>query len=474
MCCGLPPASRPWSWPSGRPRCPPWTCRCGSSPTSRSTRSRSGHRARAGRRVRRRGLRPAMGHARALARAGRSPRRGERGRSDEPFPGHYDPAQLPCCARRWRRRRRCARTLARLAPPALGVDPALVASVNTPEDLAAAERRACVSAPDFAVVGGGIVGCALAAFLAEGGARGRALRARGDRRRRVRAQLRRRPGPARPCADRPLRGVARATTATLGAASSCRRDPAGLLLLSDEPLEPPTRRRRCIEDPRAARAGAQPTASSRCRLETGRPVPPAAAAHASAPARTSGARSEDRPELRAADGADEPARAMHRRRPVDPGPGRRSRSPPCGASWSSVELPDAPRHVLEEAGIDALTSEDVPDVLFSAVTARGISAIGSTFMPEQPDPEALAPRDPRQCDAVPPGISGVRCAACGRARGRARPTGGRCWAASRRSSTWPAATERGGSRSGRRRRGSSRISCWAAGGDPAGPGREPV
>jgi glycine/D-amino acid oxidase-like deaminating enzyme len=57
-----------------------------------------------------------------------------------------------------------------------------------------------------------------------------------------------------------------------------------------------------------------------------------------------------------------------------------------------VELPNAPRHVLEQAGIDALTSDDVPDVLFSAVTARGISAIGSTFMPDRPDPDALAPQ----------------------------------------------------------------------------------
>jgi glycine/D-amino acid oxidase-like deaminating enzyme len=31
-------------------------------------------------------------------------------------------------------------------------------------------------------------------------------------------------------------------------------------------------------------------------------------------------------------------------------------------------------------------------VLFSAVTARGISAVGSTFMPERPDPRQLAPR----------------------------------------------------------------------------------
>jgi len=77
------------------------------------------------------------------------------------------------------------------------------------------------------------------------------------------------------------------------------------------------------------------------------------------------------------------------------------------------ELPDAPRHVLEEAGIDVLTGgEGIPDVLFSAVTARGISAVGSTFMAERPDPEALAPRIvanatrflPALADATPRGL----------------------------------------------------------------------
>jgi glycine/D-amino acid oxidase-like deaminating enzyme len=57
-----------------------------------------------------------------------------------------------------------------------------------------------------------------------------------------------------------------------------------------------------------------------------------------------------------------------------------------------LALEHPPTHVLEEAGIDALTTEDVPDVLFSAVTARGISAVGSTFMPDKPDPEQLAPK----------------------------------------------------------------------------------
>jgi glycine/D-amino acid oxidase-like deaminating enzyme len=56
------------------------------------------------------------------------------------------------------------------------------------------------------------------------------------------------------------------------------------------------------------------------------------------------------------------------------------------------ELPRAPTAVLEEAGIEALTSEDgAPHALFSAVTARGLSAIGSTFTPQRPDVEATVP-----------------------------------------------------------------------------------
>ena len=52
-------------------------------------------------------------------------------------------------------------------------------------------------------------------------------------------------------------------------------------------------------------------------------------------------------------------------------------------------------HVLEEAGIDALSSADVPDVLFSAVTARGISAIGSTFLPRRARRGAARAAHPR-------------------------------------------------------------------------------
>ena len=69
----------------------------------------------------------------------------------EPFPGYYDPAQLPVLREALARGgRRCARTLARLAPPRLEVDARLVASVNTPEALAAAERRLAARRDDAA------------------------------------------------------------------------------------------------------------------------------------------------------------------------------------------------------------------------------------------------------------------------------------------------------------------------------------
>jgi molybdopterin-guanine dinucleotide biosynthesis protein A len=53
----------------------------------------------------------------------------------EPFPGYYDPAALPVLREALREEAGLRRTLARLAPPRLEVDPALVASINTREDL---------------------------------------------------------------------------------------------------------------------------------------------------------------------------------------------------------------------------------------------------------------------------------------------------------------------------------------------------
>ena len=58
-----------------------------------------------------------------------------------------------------------------------------------------------------------------------------------------------------------------------------------------------------------------------------------------------------------------------------------------------MRLETPPRHALEEGGIDELISQrGEPPPLFTLVTAQGVSSLGSTFLADEPDPEALAPR----------------------------------------------------------------------------------
>ena len=90
-----------------------------------------------------------------------------------------------------------------------------------------------------------------------------------------------------------------------------------------------------------------------------------------------------------------------------------------------VELADAPGHVLEEAGVDIEpTAEPVevgravanPD--FSLATARGVSSLGSTFLPDEPDRDALVPRLVAHGSTFVPAIAGAR---LGASRACARP-----------------------------------------------------
>ena len=98
--------------------------------------------------------------------------------------------------------------------------------------------------------------------------------------------------------------------------------------------------------------------------------------------------------VRTADGA-EPAGAVA----LAAGPwtaalARKVPDPVLAASWGvnvEVRLPEPPRHVLEQAGSDALVSTGGASKLFSIVTAGGVSAVGSTFLPDEPDPAELAP-----------------------------------------------------------------------------------
>jgi glycine/D-amino acid oxidase-like deaminating enzyme len=73
-----------------------------------------------------------------------------------------------------------------------------------------------------------------------------------------------------------------------------------------------------------------------------------------------------------------------------------------------LELAAPPTHLIEEAGIEELSGSDVPGSLFSVITARGISAVGSTFLPDRPDPEALAPGLIERGARFVPGIATAR------------------------------------------------------------------
>jgi glycine/D-amino acid oxidase-like deaminating enzyme len=233
---------------------------------------------------------------------------------------------------------------------------------------------------DFAVVGGGIVGCALAAFLAEGGAKVTLY----ERDQIAAGASGRNSGVVQDPLDPALTALYEESLTHYRALEGFElpEHPSGLLLVGDAPFE--HEGAEAIEDPQRLEPALRPGLFAR-RIDTGRPVPPAAAAHAWAQrAQRAGAR------IRFEEGpADGP-------RIIAAGPWTSDLLDlPITPVWGvvvDVELDAAPHHVLEEAGIDALTSTEVPDVLFSAVTARGISAIGSTFMPEQPDPDALAPR----------------------------------------------------------------------------------
>ena len=59
---------------------------------------------------------------------------------------------------------------------------------------------------------------------------------------------------------------------------------------------------------------------------------------------------------------------------------------------SEVRLDAPPRHALEEAGIEQLVARGAePPPLFSLITTGAVSALGSTFLPERPDAERVAP-----------------------------------------------------------------------------------
>jgi glycine/D-amino acid oxidase-like deaminating enzyme len=69
---------------------------------------------------------------------------------------------------------------------------------------------------------------------------------------------------------------------------------------------------------------------------------------------------------------------------------------PVGPMWgvvALVRLPDPPRHALEHADVEGITTPGgSPDVMFTLIPAADAPTLGSTFARAEPDPRSVAPR----------------------------------------------------------------------------------
>lgn len=245
---------------------------------------------------------------------------------------------------------------------------------------------------EVAVVGGGIVGCAAAALLAEAGARVTLY----ERERIAAGASGRNQGVLQHPLDEvltPLYLESMRLHAETAPALRLDRPPDGLLLVSATPGAPselaagiaatnPELEPVFVEDGRKLEPALAASISA-CRLETGHQIPPAAATEAWAErAHHAGARI-------VLGGA--------QRRPADltliaAGPWSPVAVTPIWGVTASVRMAHPPRHALEEAVIDAIATmagEVAP--AFAAVTADGVTTIGATFLAAEPDHVRVAP-----------------------------------------------------------------------------------
>jgi glycine/D-amino acid oxidase-like deaminating enzyme len=284
-------------------------------------------------------------------------------------------------------------------------------------------------ATDVAVIGGGVVGTAAAAFLAEAGARVRLY----ERTEIAAGASGRNSGIVQHPFDPVLADLYRASLAEYGALAAGDAgfaplgEPAGLLYVGRQPevarqtatawaaAWPATRPEMLAGQELRRLEPALAADLVACHLAIGYPVEPAAATHAFASlGRRSGVEivlSEARPEI--ADGRAIGVRVAGRVEPagavlVAAGPWTPALIDPTG-SWRPIRpiwgvvaglaVADAPTHALEAIDITiepglAVDGAGEPvepsdaDVEFSLVPARGSSALGSTFLPIEPDPAA--------------------------------------------------------------------------------------
>lgn len=267
-------------------------------------------------------------------------------------------------------------------------------------------------APDIAVIGAGIVGCALGAFLAEAGA-SVLLIERDD----VAAAA---SGRNSGLLQHPMEpALAPLFEESLGHYRELAEhgfeladEPAGVLVLGadDRRLRAQLEALRRFSELRVeALAQGEPAALEPAlapdlagvRLHTGYPVGPADATRAfAARARAAGARivtgveaAPTRGGLTVARDAGAVVVAAGPWTPalVDPAGGWRPIAPLWGVV-AEVRLELPPRHALEEGGIEELVARaGDPPPIFSLVPSEELSALGSTFQREQPDASTTAP-----------------------------------------------------------------------------------
>ena len=292
---------------------------------------------------------------------------------------------------------------------------------------------------DVAVIGGGIIGCAAAAIMADRGARVVLVEASdigaGASGRNLGAIQHPFDAVLAPLYRESLTRY-RALSDATDAGFAVGRSPAGLLLLNRDPAAAARQAERMADavpelepillDP-GELAAVEPSLAeglSAVRLSTGYPVPPAAATAAWAElAERRGARllvgSAGRPLVvdgRAegvalddgsviAAGAVLVAAGPWTPRLVDPSGAWRPIVPTYGVTLQLRVAGNAvPRHIVEEDEVDAINRagaateraaavdvDEDPPSLFSLASAAGISTLGSTFLPAEPDPTRIEP-----------------------------------------------------------------------------------
>ena len=289
------------------------------------------------------------------------------------------------------------------------------------------------TAADVAIIGGGIVGCAAAAFLTEAGAKVELY----ERDEVGAAASGRNSGSVQHPFDPVMTELHVETLAHYRELDDLELTgrPAGVLMLAPERelLEPAVTEiaRDCPEleaallEPGAVRDLEPGVAEGlwACRLETGYPVQPIAATRAFARrafaggARfyegetawpwviSGGARGVLAAGVRRPAGAVLVAAGPWTPEVIDP---TRAWQPivPVWGVVAEVEMAAPPRHVLEEAGVEAVGAGGAASI-FSLVAADGKVSVGSTFLAEQPDAPGWAPALKRAGERFVPGLRGA-------------------------------------------------------------------